>query len=235
MSVYKQYGIYGIRNKINGKIYVGKTVNNFGDRWDCHKAQLRSGYNGNSFLQKDWNEYGESNFEFIIIHNCVNGETLEAVNELEIEAIRKYKNLGLAYNVADGGDNGLRGMPLSEETKRKIGEKNRINMLGRKQTDETKHKRSESLKKYYANFTDEERREYGRKISERQKGRKNPRASEWMRNNKNGAKYTVEQVREIRRLREQENKSYKEIETITGIPSKTVYLIATYRRWKETV
>lgn len=235
MSVYKKYGIYGIRNKVNGKIYIGKTVNNFGDRWDCHKAQLRGGYNGNHSLQNDWNEYGEDNFEFIIIFDCVNGETLEAVNKLEIETIRDYRNLGLTYNIQEGGDTGFHGLHLSEETKRKIGEKNRINMLGRKASDETKLKQSKSRKKFYESWTDEERKAYGKKISERTKGVPKPKLKESMKNNKNGAKYTVEQVREIRRLRERENKSYKEIAAITGIPDRTVYLIATYRRWKESV
>ena len=53
-----------------------------------------------------------------------------------------------------------------------------------------------------------------------------------MKNNKNGAKYTIEQVKEIRRLHEEENKGYTEISEIMNIPRPTVYLIATYRRWK---
>ena len=50
MSIYKRYGIYGIRNKLNGMIYVGKTVNNFVDRWDCHKASIKGGYCANPNL-----------------------------------------------------------------------------------------------------------------------------------------------------------------------------------------
>lgn len=218
-----------------GVCHIGKTINNFGDRWDCHRAQLRGGYNGNHKLQSDWNEYGEENFEFIIICDCTNGENLETVNNLEIATIRKYRDLGLAYNIQEGGNTGCHGLHLSEEAKRKIGEKNRINMLGRKVSEETKLKRSESLKRFYANWTDEERKTYGKRISGYTKGVKKPKLKESMKGNKNGAKYTVEQVREIRRLREQENKSYREIESIIGIPYRAVYLIATYRRWKETV
>ena len=51
MSIYKEYGIYGIKNIINDKIYIGKTINNFGDRWDCHRGQLRGGYHNNPKLQ----------------------------------------------------------------------------------------------------------------------------------------------------------------------------------------
>lgn len=235
MSIYKKYGIYGIRNKTNGKIYIGKTVNSFGDRWDCHKAQLRGRYHSNKFLQEDWDKYGEDNFELIIIHDCLNEETLDIVNQIEIEEIEKYKNLGLAYNVCEGGDTGLHGQHLSEETKRKIGEKNRLNMLGKKASDETKSKMSISQKKRYENWTDEDRKAYGEKISKQMKGIKKPSLKTIMKNNKNSAKYTVDQVREIRRLREHENKSYNEISAITGIPMGTISLIATYKRWKEIV
>ena len=54
-----------------------------------------------------------------------------------------------------------------------------------------------------------------------------------MKNNKNGALYTIDQVKEIRRLHETENKGYTEISQIMNIPRQAVYLIATYRRWKE--
>ncbi|MCM1277269.1 MAG: hypothetical protein NC299_18240 [Lachnospiraceae bacterium] len=59
----------------------------------------------------------------MIIHDCTNGELLDDIDKLEIETISKYKELGLAYNVQEGGKNGFHGLHLSEETKRKIGEK----------------------------------------------------------------------------------------------------------------
>ena len=37
-NIYFRIGIYGIRNLVNGKIYVGKTGMNFGDRWDSHRS-----------------------------------------------------------------------------------------------------------------------------------------------------------------------------------------------------
>ena len=64
-------------------------------------------------------------------------------------------------------------------------------------------------------------------------GKPKPWLKETMAGNKNGAKYSIEQVKEIRRLYEEENKSISEISTITGIKRPTVYLIATYRRWKN--
>lgn len=56
---------------------------NFGDRRDCHFASLRGGYHINPHLQKSFDKYGEDNFEFIILHNCLNNEDSDQVNELE--------------------------------------------------------------------------------------------------------------------------------------------------------
>lgn len=70
-------------------------------------------------------------------------------------------------------------------------------------------------------------------MSECHKGVPKPKNSESMKGNKNGALYTVEQVKEIRRLHEKENKGYTEISELMNIPRQAVYLIATYRRWKE--
>ena len=235
VSIYKKYGIYGIKNKVNGKIYIGKTIKSFGDRWDCHKASLRGGYNGNKLLQEDWDNFGEENFEFIIIRECSNNENLDDVNQLEIDEIKKQRDSGIIYNVLEGGDTGRKGCPLSEESKRKIGNKNHINMLGKKASKETKEKMSRSQKKRYSDWSDEERKEYGKIMSDRMTGIKKPILKEKMKNNKNSSKYTESQVREIRRLKEQENKSYKEISDIVNIPSTTVYFIATYKRWKDII
>lgn len=50
-------------------------------------------------------------------------------------------------------------------------------------------------------WTDEDRRLWGKKMSEKNKGYKwSDQAKEKMKDNKNGAKYTIEEVREIRRL-----------------------------------
>lgn len=233
MSLYNHCGIYAIKNKITGEVYVGKTSNNFGDRRDCHKAMLNGGYHDNQNLQTAWNNYGEDCFDFVVLHQC-DGKSLGEINQLEIEEIKKAKELNIAYNLHDGGDTGYYlGKHLSEEAKRKIGEKNRINMLGRKASEETKKKMSESHKRRYEMWSDEERAEWGKKMSEAQLGKPKPSLKETMLGNKNGAKYSVEQVREIRRLHEEEGKTISEISSIMGIKRPTVYLIATYRRWKE--
>lgn len=212
---------------------------NFGDRRDCHFASLRGGYHINPHLQRSFDKYGEDNFEFIVLHNCQNNEDSDQVNELEKKYIKMYKDKRLAYNIGDGGDGGHNlGKHLSEETKRKIGNKNRINMTGRKLPDETRKKMSESQKKRFEKMTDIEKYEYGKRISDYASGyhwseSSKENFSKLQQTKPNGAKYDVEIVKEIRRLHEKEKLSYTEISKLLNIPRPTVYLIATYRRWKN--
>lgn len=236
MNLYKTIGIYGIKNKINGNIYVGKTAMNFGDRRDSHYSLLNNNKHKNQHLQRAWNKYGSDNFEFVILHELQDGED---INALEISYIEKYKKLGLSYNIAPGGEGGNNlGKHLSAETKRKIGEKNRIHMTGRHLSNETKKKMSESTKKHYQSMTEDELIEFGKKSSKYASGYKwseksKENFSKIQRTKPNGAKYDVDIVKEIRRLHEKENKGYTEISEELNIPRPAVYLIATYRRWKH--
>lgn len=103
-SEYKEFGIYRITNIISGKTYIGKTGKNFGERWNCHRAQLNGGYHDNPYLQRAWNKYGENSFEFAVVEVVDN---VLKLNELEIKYIKKYKDMGLSYNILEGGDGGF--------------------------------------------------------------------------------------------------------------------------------
>lgn len=237
MSLYNTFGIYGIHNKVNDMMYVGKTENSFGDRRDCHIAAMRGGYGVNAHLQRSWYKYGEDNFEFIVLHECAPGTTSEEVNRLEKLYIQKYRDLGKCYNFGDGGEGGaLLGKHLSEETKRKIGEKNRINMTGKRASAETREKMSRSQAARFALMTEEEKKEYGRQISEYASGYKwsdeaKKNFSEMQKTRPNGAKYDVDTVHMIRHMHENDGMSFAEISKLLNIPRHSVYLIATYRRW----
>lgn len=234
MSEYKQFGIYRITNLVNGKTYIGKTGVSFGDRWDCHKAQLNGGYHDNPHLQKAWNKYGAKSFEFAVVEAV---DDVSVLNDLERKYIKEYRSIGECYNILDGGDGGsLLGSHLSEDARRKIGEKNRINMTGRKASEETKKKMSNSQKRRYANWTEEDRVAHGKMMSECSSGyhwsqESKDKFSKMQQTKPNGATLTIDDVHEIRRLYEQEHKSYQEISEIMGIRKQNVYMIATYRRW----
>lgn len=234
MNIYKEFGIYRITNLKNGNSYIGKTGMNFGDRWDCHKAQLNGGYHDNSHLQRAWNKYGSKSFEFCVLESV---NDLSLLNDLEKKYISQYRSIGKSYNILDGGDGGfVLGSHLSEETKRKIGEKNRINMTGRKASPETKAKMSAAQKKRYESWTDEDRVAYGKKVAGYASGYKwsdeaKDRFAQRQQTRPNGSKLSLATVYEIRRLYEEEHKTFKEISQILNIPRHNVYNIATYRRW----
>ena len=138
-----KFGIYCIINIISGDAYIGQTSEGFQRRYWHHRWKLKNNSHDNQHLQKAWNAYGENNFEFIPIKVVENKNLL---NDLEIKYINIYRELNHCYNIIDGGNCSRKGIPLSDEHKRKIAEKNRKNMLGRKASEETKRKMSKSRK-----------------------------------------------------------------------------------------
>lgn len=233
-SLYKRIGIYGIVNNVNGNVYVGQTKMNFGDRRDTHFSELNNNKHYNTHLQHAWNKYGKENFSFVVLHDLQEGEDID---ELEKRFIKEYKNKGMSYNVSPGGNAPNIGTHLSEETKKKIGEKNRINSTGRKQSEETKAKHSRSMKAYYAKMSDDEKdilrkRTHDRFIGTHRTFEQRMEMHERQKTKPNSAKYSLEQVREIRRLHEELNLTYTEISKKMDIPRPAVYEIATYKRWK---
>lgn len=216
-DIYSKIGIYGIHNTVNGKIYIGKTGMNFGDRWDCHRSLLRNNKHDNSYLQHAWNKYGENAFEFIIVEEC----TVDELNDKEKYWIQYYKDQGLAYNILDGGD-GLDnlGTHLSEETKRKIGEKNRVNNLGKKHSEETKRKMSESHKGY--------------KPTPEAIAKTAEASRKAMQANPPLAKLTPDDVREIRKLNEEGVKS-KDIAEQFNVTYQCIRDVILGKRWSHVV
>lgn len=63
-------GIYSIKNKVNGKQYIGSSKSVY-YRWkQNHLPQLNNGNHFNRHLQSAWNKYGEKSFEFQVIEEC---------------------------------------------------------------------------------------------------------------------------------------------------------------------
>lgn len=216
-KIYSRIGIYGIRNIINNKIYVGKTGMNFGDRWDNHKALLRNNNHDNKHLQNAWNKYGEENFEFIVLEDC----SIDVLNDREIYWIKYYKEQCLSYNIHDGGDGGYNlGKHLSEETKRKIGEKNRENMLGRILSEETKEKMKNShLGRKYKPMSED--------------GKKNIRDAQLQYRIKNPKKLTKDDVIKIREERKNTGTTYTDLARKYNVTYQCISDICNYKRWKD--
>lgn len=107
------FNFYEIRNKINGKKYIGITEKQPEIRFKQHKNKLLQGCHVNYKLQSDWNQYGEKNFEFVVIESL----SFDDVNlgyEHEYELISSDNNL---YNLAPGG---YVNPMYSEEVKKKM-------------------------------------------------------------------------------------------------------------------
>jgi group I intron endonuclease len=134
----KVAGIYQIKNLINGKIYIGSSVN-IQVRWWTHKSRLRRGIHGNPHLQSAWNKYGEDAFEFSI---------LEIVEKREDAVILEQDYLDMflpEYNVVQRAEATNLGRKFSEENIQNMrdaklgmydGEKNPF--YGKKHSRETK-------------------------------------------------------------------------------------------------
>lgn len=73
-----EMGIFQIKNKINGKILIGKALNLKG-KLNSHRFQLKNGSHFNKGLQKDYNQFGEDSFLFEKI------DSLEAKNDMNYD------------------------------------------------------------------------------------------------------------------------------------------------------
>ena len=124
-------GIYAIKCKTNGKLYIGQSRNII-IRKSSHFSSLRGGYHQNEHLQSAFNLLGESCFEFMV---------LEYVGEHELDCREKFwiakcnsDDHEHGYNLQTGGCKYPRhskrtlekmsrlriGFRVSEETKEKI-------------------------------------------------------------------------------------------------------------------
>ena len=63
-------GVYCIRNKRNGKRYVGSSTVSVRGRWKSHRNGLRKNLHTARHLQHAWNKYGEQLFEFLVLEFC---------------------------------------------------------------------------------------------------------------------------------------------------------------------
>jgi len=127
-------GIYKITNLINGKFYIGSTVD-LDKRWKNHKRALNKEVHHSSLLQYDWNFYGKDVFVFEIIEEVLNKSFLIGLESYYFGVLRPEYNMCPPFKSRFG-------IKHSDETKRKIG----LKSLGRRHSIETKKKISETHK-----------------------------------------------------------------------------------------
>lgn len=86
-----------VKNKINGKVYIGQSVN-IEERWRKHKGLYD--FNSVSLLRLAMKKYKVENFEFIVLEECDASD----LNKRERYFIEKYKADKEGYNILPGGE-----------------------------------------------------------------------------------------------------------------------------------
>lgn len=134
-------GIYCIKNLTNNKCYVGQSKDIL-CRWTKEKNVLSKDEPAwNVHLQNAWKKYGQENFYFYILEECLYDE----LDEREIFWISKLDSFNNGYNNTIGGSGvkGVvawnKGLRLSDSYKMKLSESHK----GYKHTDDQKQKISE--------------------------------------------------------------------------------------------
>lgn len=158
-------GVYRIRNKRNGKFYVGSSIE-IEKRLERHRRELERGIHHCIYLQRAWNKYGADSFIFEVIHECSSEEEARLIEQQYLD--NETENLYNISRKASGGD------IISYHP-------NKQNII---------QKMAQSIRKRYESMTPEERKkkhatysmkgrrhteEARRKMSEAQKGRKGPK------------------------------------------------------------
>ena len=127
--------IYKIINTINGKFYVGSTINTR-ERFRTHRKRLRKGNHHAKHLQAAWNKHGENSFVFTVIETIPDGQSLQ-----EAEDIWLAEHVGkeYCYNTSKFSDAPMRGV-LKEKHPN----------FGKPRTEDERQAISAKLKEFYA-------------------------------------------------------------------------------------
>ena len=135
-------GIYKFTNKLNNKVYIGKSVN-VERRIKRHLREFKY-ENIQCYFYRAIRKYGIENFDYEIICECKK----ENLDEMEKYYIHLYNsnNLKYGYNMTEGGDGAL-GTHCTEENRKKLSERMKENNpMKNGMSDEQKKKISQSLK-----------------------------------------------------------------------------------------
>lgn len=100
-------GIYKITNILNGKVYIGKSIN-IQERWKNHKRVPNDGM----AIHKAMKKYGIHNFIFEVLEEC-SKEQLDAKESYWIKYYNSY--LGEGYNATPGGEGASHPVKISND------------------------------------------------------------------------------------------------------------------------
>ena len=215
--------IYVITNLVNGKLYVGQTINPVQRRWSNHCSRTEK---WESLVHRAIQKYGKASFKIEVVQEC---KTIEELNQAEREWIAKLKSqVPNGYNVLEGGD----GHTWSEEAREKM------RKINNNRSPEWQRNLKEGMKK--------RGNEWKRKLSQAREGRvSTPRQLECLKLGRQfgrqglkgeqnpKSKVTAEIVREIRKIYAEGQTSQQKIADKFGITQNMVSKIVLRRFWKH--
>lgn len=127
--------IYKIVNLVNDKFYVGSTIHKK-VRFRQHRKLLRNNRHHCKHLQAAWNKYGEEKFDFRVVEEVQDSESLEAVED---RWLLEHVGKEYCYNSGYSAKAPWRGAP-AEITPN----------FGKPKTEDQRQQISNTLKAFYA-------------------------------------------------------------------------------------
>lgn len=105
--------IYKITNTVNGKVYIGLTIQPLNRRWDGHTSHSRD-KKPPMLISRAIARYGPDAFT---VEQIATADTLEGLKALEIKLIAEHNSCKreYGYNLSIGGE-GASGVKRSEES-----------------------------------------------------------------------------------------------------------------------
>lgn len=176
--------IYEIINKVNGKRYIGQTVN-LAPRKAVHFTTLKRGVHKNKHLQNSWNKHGEENFIFDILEK-VSDNLLTEREQYFVDNTPRELLFNICLECVDstrGVVGYFKGKKFSKEHRKKIGESQK----GRVTSLETRKKLSEAHK--------------GKKLSEEHKAKLGHKGEKHHYFGKKRSKKTCEKISKTKKER----------------------------------
>ena len=217
--------IYCYKNKINGKRYIGQTIN----PQQRKSAHISDSTHIDTKFYRAVRKYGWDNFEYEIL---AESEDRNVLDKLEVDFIKSFNSIENGYNIRSGGEHPTMG----EETRKKLQQANAF------QNAELSEKEIIELRIAYLNY-DSPSQIYNEKYKDRLHfnsflniwtgARYAYVMPEVFKQRQGRKKYTETEVKEIRRIREDEKLSYDKLSKLFGIPKPTIADIVKYRTWKN--
>lgn len=221
--------IYCYTNRINGKKYIGQTINPQ-QRYNAHKSSYQNPNDKeyDSLLHRAFRKYGFENFQYEILVKDI--DNTDVLNELEIYYIKKFNcQTPNGYNVESGGKNCARPKTLEHRKKEIWGQAKltELEVIELRKAYQNKKSPTEIYNKKY-----KDRLHYNSFLNiwvGKRYGLIMPEVFQTGRH----TKLTAEIVKQIRKDRAQTNLSYDKLAEKYGVSKGTIADIIKRRTWKD--